>query len=455
MSKIAWTFLSGTLLLVKSLYAQDARPARIVYKKDLRSLNRIYALDSGFTHLNFFHNTEFSSSYFTVSPKVNLKNWKLDSFAWFSANESGNETFSIKEAYYTKELLDLKFYIGRRLHEWTKEEDLKPTGFWNNAWDFNKSDPQLEGNIGVFVEKNISEKSRLNVFVSPVSLPKFVSHNEIRQRGDVVANTPWSLAPPNEVEYAGLNLPVTYALDEIDYVDLVSAVQMGASFDFESQANFLKISYLYGPSKDLDMGLDFILDSSTQTTPVEISILPQSYNVHRIGLDFGFKWSEASLTGFSFNHRERVMDITEDLRQSFIGLSSGSVFQVYHKQKFFKERLTLTSFLNENTQIQNQTNGELGQLLESYLSVPFRFVRGGGLKLNSLIGRSVNVFAMAYYDVELEGFLGRLRLESRLIKRLKAHIGIDTVEALNNDSRGFYKDFRENDFIYAGVTYAI
>jgi hypothetical protein len=453
MSKFAWTFVSSTLFLVKSLYAVESRPARISFKKDLKVLKKKYNIDTGFTHLNFFHNDSFSSSYFTVSPKISTKSFKLDSFAWFSANEGGNETFSVRELYYTTEFFSTNLHIGRRIHEWTKEEDLKPTGFWNNAWDFNKSDPQLEGNIGLFIEKNFNSKNKLNVFISPLSLPKFVSHNEIRQQGDVVGNTPWSLTPPNQVDYSGLNLPVNYALDEIDYVDLISALQVGASYDYEGDTAFFKSSYLFGPSKDLDMGLDFILDSTDQSTPVEISILPQSYNVHRLGLDFGFKWSSQSVTGLSVNHRERERGLIDDPRQSFIGLSSGSVFQLYHKESLMKDKVRLTAFINENTQITNQSNGELGELLESYLSVPFRFVRGGGLKIESLLSDKAEIFVMAYYDVEQEGVLARLRIESNFIKRFKAQIGFDVVEALNDQAEGFYRDFRENDFIYGGVSY--
>ena len=228
---------------------------------------------------------------------------------------------------------------------------------------------------------------------------------------------------------------------------------MGGSFDYSGDKTFFKTSYLFGPSKDLDMGLDFILDSSDQTTPVEISVIPERYNIHRIGVDFGYKWSKESETGFSVNHRERANDISEELRESFIGLSSGSVFQLYHKEALMKGRVMVTAFLNENTQIQNQTNGELGDLLQEYLSVPFRFIRGGGFKLNSALSYSIDLFAMAYYDVESDGFFGRLKLESNYFKRLNAYIGVDIVEALSEESSGFYRDFRQNDFVYAGLSY--
>jgi len=454
MSKIFWTLLSGTLLVIKSVSASDVRLDRVAYKSDSTSLKESYKLETSLKHLNFFHNDLFSASYLTLAPSINLKNWKLEASTWFSEQTKGLQTFSIREAYYKTSLKGVKLFFGRRLHEWTKEELLKPTGLWSNSWDFNKSAPILEGSTGLFIEKSFNKKNKINFFVSALSIPKLVEHNEVLSDGSVVNSTPWATSPPQKVEYNGSSLPINYALDDINYIELVQAFQLGATYDYESDSSFFKVSYLFAPSKDLDLGLDFVLDSSTESTPVEITIDPVSYNIHRLALDFGFKWNKSSLTGFSFNHRQRADEIINDLRQSFIGLGSGSIFQVYHKESLFNNRLQLSAFFTENTQINNITNGELGELLQSFLSASFRYVRGGGLGLDYNLTTALKVFSSLYYDIKSEGLLGSLKFESSFNKSFKAHVGLDLVEALSAQSTGFYRDFRRNDFVYGGLSYA-
>ena len=209
---------------------------------------------------------------------------------------------------------------------------------------------------------------------------------------------------------------------------------------------------MYGGAKDLDLSLDFVLDSSNENTPVQISVEPESYRVHRFGVDAGIKWSQGSKTGFSFNHKERIDGLLEDSRKSFIGVGSGSIYQLYHKQDL-GPNYTLTGFINENTTIKNQTNGELGELLSDYLSVPFRFVRGAGLNLDAKVSRFMRVSGFAYYDVEMKGVLARLESHVLLKQNMAFNLGLDMVEPLTNQSGGFYKEFRRNDFAYGSLSY--
>lgn len=419
-------------------------------------------LSTGFLHSNNYHN-DFNQTFYILSAKLNkdtrtdgaVKNgFVLDAFGLLKVQGEGASSYSLRELYYTGNLFSkIQYSIGRKITKWSHLESYLPTGFWNNSWDFNKSMPVEEGLFGGFIDLKISKRSKLKLFASPISVPKMTLHYKFNDDGSVGAHTPWFSPPPEEVEYQGGVFVTRYSLN-LDIPALVLQPQIGGTYDWGGHKIFMKVSYLYGPSKDVDMAIDFGVKVVDEDLPVEIEVTPSATYVHKGSFELGRAWTKNIKTVVSLSYKARAEGLFSDTtnRRSYIGFTSGAVYQIAHEMTFFKERFKTVVHFVENTEIQNVSNGELDEFLLDFLSVPFRYRRGGGLKFNCQITSKLQGKFYGYYDVKSKGVMGDVKLSTKWNK-VSLTAGLNFIEALNADSQGFYKDFRKNDSYYMGVSY--
>lgn len=426
----------------------------------LKSLNKQDSqVSMGILHSNTYHSS-FDQTFYSLEGRLNTKlgskgSLVAEGFGLLKLQGEGSSFYSLKEFYYKRDVNSkVSYSVGRKINEWSTLNDYLPTGFWNNAWDFNKAAPKEEGLFGAFVDFKISKNSQIHFFASPISVPKFTEHYQFNENGGVDATTTWFVAPPSEVDYQGATYDTKYDLD-LNIADVVLNPQVGFIYDLLiGERSFLKTSYLYAPSKDVDMSIDFALNAAEEDTPVDITVDPSVGYLHKMGLEMGFKWSEGSQTTFSVNHRERVnsLDVDPSGQRSVVGLSSGSVYQIAHDFSLFKKRLKVQVHALENTNTKNLSSGELDEFLLDSLSVPFRFRRGGGLKASYSLTSSLSLGTYAFYDVQNEGVLGDLKIKYNT-RKLSFVAGVNFVEALSAESKEFYKDFRQNDSYHIGVSH--
>ncbi len=427
-----------------------------VYEPNLK--NKETAFKAGALYLNRYHQS-YNQMFYTVDAKIQKKVFTrgklvVDAFGIFKAAGEGKSSYSVKEFYYKSKLNSkLTYSLGRKIIQWSTLEGYLPTGFWNNAWDYDKSAPSLEGNIGAFLNYKIPNGLAVTLFASPISAPKLVSHYNLGDDGTITANTPWVSPPPSEIDYQGEQYAVKEFV-ELDIANLLLEPQVGAVFDWSTQNSLFKLSYLYGPTKDFDLEIDFALNAESPDTSVDVTITPRRVRAHKIGLEFGQKWTERSRTTVSANYsqRESSLEVDPNNLKSHIGLSSGAVYQIAHEQFFRDKKIKLRVHAVENTSTTNISNGELDELLLSSHAVSFRYVRGAGGSIGYLFRGATRLTAYGYYDVELDGVLANLKLNFK-VGKVSLDLGYNVVEALSSDSKGFYKNFRENDSYHLGVAY--
>jgi len=449
------------LVLMGHTFSVKARELRPVSKTNLIFAEEDgKALSTGFAVLNHY-NADFDQSFYSLSLNGERRALggilKADAFGLLQVSGDGNSTFSIQNLHYTKKIgKSVSLDIGRKIADWSYNEEFKPAAFWNNAWDYSKAFPELEGLFGAFFNFKTSKSTKAFVFISPLSVPKIASHSSFGDDGGVRARTPWFELPPEQVTSAGAVYQTRYFL-ETDIADLVLNPQFGFSVDHQSQSTgvFGKLSYLYGPDRDLDLAINFKLRPSDPEVPVDLTVTPQVSNVHRIGFELGHMWSDSSDTVVSANFKLRDQNLPIDDaggEQSYLGLSSGGVFQVLHHQNLFKERVKMTLHFTENTKITSNANGELGPVLLDSLSSPFRYNRGLGANFDFKVGLHSKISIYGYQDFLAEGVLGAVAYSFRH-KKLNLRAGINFVEALSSESKGFYRDFRQNDSYNLGASY--
>lgn len=415
------------------------------------------SIKTGALYLSHYHQA-FNQAFYTLDVKANRNlfggEFVFDGFGLLKVQGDGASSYSLREVYYSNEYTsDLKYSIGRKIVNWSDLEDYLPSGFWNNAWDFNKTAPVREGLFGAFVEYKISPSSNIEFFASPISIPKATSHYDFKDDGSVQANTLWFTPPPEAVNYEGDQYAAKYFLD-LDIANLILEPQIGGSFKWSEGGTFMNAAYLYGPSKDIDMAIDFSLNATTPDTNVDVFVLPKRVNVHKGTLEFGRKWNPNSKTTISGSYRQRVNKLSSDIndRESHIGTSSGGIYQIAHEQFFNKKSIHAMVHVVENTAIKNVASGELDEFLLTSLLVPFRYRRGIGSSLGYRVGSRLKAGFYGYYDTELKGVMGDIKLQMNL-KKASISVGYNFVEALGSESREFYKDFRENDSYHMGVSY--
>jgi len=419
-------------------------------------------VDTGLLHVNHY-NADFNQSFYSVGLKTEKKvlggRFKAAGFGLLQVEGDGSSTFSVKNLYYTQKISgsgQTSIDIGRKLAEWSYDERFKPAGFWNNAWDYSKAFPEQEGLFGAFINFKPSETTKAFVFASPLSVPKWVSHYDFDDEGGIDVKTPWFNLPPARVTSSGVTYDTRYFL-EADLAEIVLNPQVGFSLDYKSKTTgvFSKISYLYGPDRDVDLAINFKLRLNDPSVPVDLTITPEVSNVHRVGTEVGYSWSKKANTVVTANFKLRDSKLsTDDIdgEQSYIGLSSGGVFQVIHSQILLKERLKLTAHFTENTKMTSNSNGELGSVLLDSLSSAFRYKRGVGMNLDVQLGNRSHVSLYGYQDFLSNGAMGSLAYNLHY-KKVNLRAGLSFVEALSSESTGFYRDFRKNDSYHVGASY--
>ncbi len=361
-----------------------------------------------------------------------------------------NLAFSVPELFYKIRVLnnsDLK--LGRVLFDASKEHrDLELSGFWNNSWDYRKDDPIQEGLFGLFLERK-RKNYDLQVFASFISVPKLVQHYDFNNEGGVENTTPWFALPPERITYSGNQYDVKYILEDLDYAALILKPQVGLSTRFNLGDYSTRLSYLYSTSREVDLGLSFLVDASTPSTPIELSIRPETVYFHKANLELTRAWGLSSKTTLSVATQVRQNDLPNEENFSWIGQDSGAYGFLAHEMKLLgfdaKAFLTLSSLSMSST-------GELDNVLEDSLSVNYRFSNGTGLSLKKRLNSKLNLNMLGYVDAKHEGALGRLSI-SAINKVFSAELGLSFIEAFSGNSTGFYKDFRENDQIFTRVSY--
>ena len=443
-----------TLLGVKA-YGAEYTPRLM---KKLSSEKTSTILNTGVLHFNHY-NTDFEQNFYSIGFKTTEKKvlngkFNAEGFGLLQVDGDGESVFSLKNAYYSQKINSkLSFDVGRKVSHWSYDEDYKPAGFWNNTWDYSKAFPQTEGLFGAYLNVKASKNVKGFFFISPLSVPKWVSHYDFQNDGSIESLTPWFNLPPTEVTTGGNTFQTRYSLDA-DIAGVILNPQLGFSFDLKHKKGlFSKVSYLYGPDRDLDLAIDFALDAADESTPVDITVVPRISNVHRMGLEVGKRWSRTSYTVLSANYKLRDSDLPVDLtdRQSHIGLTSGGVYQFLHKTSVYKNLVGLTLHFTENSQTGNDANGELGNLLLDSLSNSFRYRRGYGAALDMKVLKGA-LSLYGYQDILSDGVLGSVTYNTQF-KKLNLRAGLSFVEALSAQSEGFYKDFRRNDSYHVGASY--
>jgi hypothetical protein len=419
--------------------------------------NQPGALNMGLMQLSHY-NTDFQQTFYSLDYKnrsqTRFGKLNIDAFGMLKIQGEGSSTYSLREMYLEKSINSkTSFSLGRKIVNWVDLEEYLPAGFINNAWDFNKSLPQREGLVGAFLEHSFSKNLKVELMASPVSIPKATEHYKFTDDGSVEAQTLWFNPPPSSVNYDGGEYRAKYFLD-LDIPSLISAPQIAGSLKWSGDSFFFNALYFYGPSKDVDMAIDFSLDISTPENEVGVFVDPSRFNVHKGVLEVGRKWSKTSRTILhaSFLQRESGLSIDPSSRLSSIGTGSGAVYQVAHEETFLKGQLNTRLHFIENTEIQNEATGELDDFLRKSLLVSFRYRRGFGLDLSYLMGPRASVSLSSYYDSLLDGAMGRIAYEHRFEKALVS-VGYNYIEALSADSSEFYRDFRQNDSLNLGVSY--
>lgn len=441
-------FFSGSLSFSLTSLAQVQR------QETLKIQDKVFNIETGLAHLQYYHEGfEQGSAFLKLKSK---KEWSkslktsLEAFTNIRLYGNGRTTYSVKEAYLEKKISEnSSLLVGRHIAKWSAFEKYQNIAQWNNAWDYNKIDPTREGLFGLFFKG-----SDFFIFASPLSLPNLTEHYAFNRDRGFEALSPWFSKPPEKISYLDSEFFTNYDLD-VNVRDIVSKPQFGFSFDGKRERVAFKSAYYFGPDKNLDMAIDFALNATDPSTPVDVLIEPEISNVHKMAFDISYEWTQDSKTSFSYNYKKRNSALLKDHleRKSYIGLSSGGMFQVFHEQDFYRKRLKALFHFTENTQAQNQVNGELGQTLIGSLSVPFRFRRGVGLDLDLKLFSKWSFTFYNYYDFNLKGLMGSLKAATQR-KKLKYYLAYNYIEPLNSSSEGFYKKFRENDSFRLGIQYA-
>lgn len=203
-----------------------------------------------------------------------------------SFNDSDYRFIEFPEAYVAYATSGgMKFYLGRRLEEWTTIDDVWGMGAWSPRFRWDYLRPQQVGLLGAHATYT-NDWLKVAVFGSPLFIPDRGAPLDFAD-GRLESISPWSISPPYQVKFQGQVTPVRYNAEIPAMKEIVVQPSFATMVKVEGKSGYWgKLSYAYQPMNQLLMSYSVYHNDST--SEVEATLYPRVGYHHLIGAETGY-----------------------------------------------------------------------------------------------------------------------------------------------------------------------
>lgn len=350
--------------------------------------------------------------------------------------------------------------FGRKFLRWNRLDSDEHLALWQPQFALDTLRPQKQGLTGLFLGFKPKQWD-FTLFASPLFIPSLGP--EIKEEnGSLISESRWYRAPSSKFNMMqSRNNPIVYHLDIPEQKKLVENWSMAALVKYGNQVNAPKVSMALAdkPVNELILKRQINVDTSNQATVV---VSPDVARHRLYSANVSLKKDDLNFsTSYIEDEPEQKLPEVGWASQSLqpLKIYSGTI-SLDLKNKYFMGDISYTrmkSFGGEIIDITSNGEADDKTLFDQRLRFKdtSRFEFSG--ELPKFISKKINLHFSYLYDHEVVGQLVETELNFELKNKLKLIAGADFLGVDNSDTAkesSFLNQFRANDRIYGGMTYA-
>lgn len=399
-------------------------------------------------YINTSENNSDQNIYYDVDKTFKVgssQNVKVE----MNLNWSQNENYlypHLSNLYYEIKSAQLSF--GLKRITWSETMDFFKSNEWQQQLERNKLNPRTGGNLGVFYSTQF-QNLKFDVMYSPYFLPSRGPDIDFKN-GLAESENPWFNKPPEEVPYAGNNLPTYYQIKEPDLSELLNQQSFALKLNaIENQKWILNMAYANKPSPKIVTDFNFSL-KTIDSGRVDVLIEARSVRHQLLSADLSYLISKNTKAMVAYmNERFEPQDL-ESTGQTFMNPNDQTNYSFLMTHKTKRYELSWGGILRNGGgstfqgEIANAlVNQNINYIYQRAIKFDFTYFKSWGWTLNTSFS----------YDFLQKGFLTSA-LFQRQISNAVVNFGFDALEPVDaSDQSSFIYQYRNLDRVWAGISY--
>lgn len=434
----AFTFLSGKVAISEMSVTS--------LKSSSSSL--LFSIDQ---YLNTSENNSDQNIYYNANNTLNVSEGQQLTYD-FNLNWTQNENYlyaHVEDFYYSIQSFGNPLNIGFKKVNWAENLDYFQSPEWQQQLERNRLHPRTGGNLGLFYGFNF-QNLKFDIQYSPFFIPTRGPDIQF-ENGRAVTESPWMIAPPDEVPYEGDNFPTRYSLENPDLSKFLREQSIAVRvLAYEGNDWILNLGYANKPSPKYVTDLDFQANISDPDVPIDISIRPRVVRHQLISSELTYKVSQNSkfTLGYMNENFDRESLISES--QTFMQPLNQNVVSLIFSKKTERYSFGIGGIYRNGGRTDAigelasaLVNQNLNYIYEQAIKLDFTYFKTWGWTINTSVS----------YDFLQKGLLTSASLQ-RTFSNALLNIGFDALEPINaTDEASFIYQYRNLDRVWAGVSY--
>ncbi|MDW8189465.1 MAG: hypothetical protein RMK80_00640 [Pseudobdellovibrionaceae bacterium] len=394
-------------------------------------------------------------------------------FAAGSFTNLGASFFYFNEGYLAYQSSpNFQMTIGRKVHPWGTFDHFWDLNLWEprGNWDLIRPFPQ--GLTGIFLESRVNAFA-LTVFASPIFFPSM--NPEIREKnGSLVSPSRWYRSPIGSGNVLNRRTQFVYSLKLPEMLQLATQSSFAAQLRWNPDDSgwWANLAVANKPLNVLTIEYDYNLLLLSKGSQAEIQVRP-TVSRHQLGtVELGFRGTrwQSFLSVFTDrvttptpqnqvdSNNIKITDWLVQSHQNSQGFSVGGQWNLDYVSSLPTSSIEW-SYLNIQV-APTEDRDETGKARFSLF--PDRFYWSHALQLRGthsfyFYKHVVTAYARYMREMNQRGNLFSLGVQINWNQQFAIHGAIDILGVDNpeeNTSPGFFNQFRTNDRLYAGISYA-
>ena len=355
--------------------------------------------------------------------------------------------YSIKEAFIDLRYSNSRLGFGRSNLEWSQVDKIWGLGKVNNRVNFDYFEPDQEGLIGVFYDKQYSNGFNLGLFGSLVYVPEMSQGLVVdKESGAIECKTPWCDAPASSAEIEGKQVPIVYNVNYPDVSDVINKYSVGLKLGYKFTENIgADLFYLRKPENELSVTAE--VSVPPEVSVINVDVTPQFFYHDVRGGNFEFKLTDefaiyASAIGITPN---KYPDGDEPFIE-YTGIKPKKKFEEYGSGGFKYNDGDLKGHLGYIARL-----SEFDTENDILVNYP-RWNQAVHLAISKNLTRKLFVALDLKYDMLTEDRLAMFNTSYSFGPNVVASLGVNTI-GTSDSKESFWAKYENNDAAYTSLKY--
>jgi hypothetical protein len=355
--------------------------------------------------------------------------------------------YSLKEAVIDFRYSNSRLALGRTSLDWSYADKIWSLGKINNRINFDYFEPEEEGLIGIFYDKQYKSGIDVSLFTSFVYVPETSQGLVIdKDNRAVTCKTAWCDAPVSSTDLDGKDVPIYYDVNYPDISDAIFRYSAGLKFGAQMGQFYASAYYIRKPENEVSVAAE--ISAPPNVSEINVEVTPQFYYHDVKGANLEFRINEeAKLYASSISIvPEKYPDGDEPYIQ-YTGIKIKKKKEDYISTGLIYDNGDLKSHLGYIARVSDfDTENDV---LVNYPRWNQAIHVSGSKKLT----RKVFVHLDCKYDMITEDRLAMFKTSYSFGPSVVASLGVNII-GTNQSKESYWTKFENNDSVYSSLIYS-